>query len=55
MIGRTPGFFLANVVGDFLGTGRIMAAIGLTVVLSVLAALGYLNRDRIVRLLRSGP
>jgi uncharacterized membrane protein YdjX (TVP38/TMEM64 family) len=55
VIGRTPAFFLANVVGELIGTGRVAAAIGLTVVLSILAVLGYLNRDRIVRLLRSEP
>jgi uncharacterized membrane protein YdjX (TVP38/TMEM64 family) len=55
VIGRTPAFFLANVVGDFLGTGRVTAAIALSVILSILAVLGYLNRDRIVRLFSSEP
>jgi hypothetical protein len=52
LIGRAPAFFLANVVGDLLDTGRVATAIGLTVVLSILAVLGYLNRDRLLRLFR---
>jgi uncharacterized membrane protein YdjX (TVP38/TMEM64 family) len=55
VVGRTPAFFLANVVGDFLGTDRTAEAIGLAAVVLVLSALGYLNRDRIVRLLRGEP
>lgn len=55
VIGRTPGFFLANLVGDLLGTDRGTAAVALTVGLSIVAVLGYLNRDRIVRLFGSEP
>jgi len=50
VVGRAPAFFLVNVVGAMLGTGRFEAAIAITVVLSGLTLLGYLYRDRLVRL-----
>lgn len=50
VVGRTPGFFLANVVGGFLVADRFTAAVVLAVVLVAGSALGYLNRDRLVRL-----
>ncbi|MGQ4556316.1 VTT domain-containing protein [Halobellus sp. GM3] len=49
-VGRAPAFFLANVVGDFLGTEQVAAAVGLAAGVLLLSAIGYLNRDRIVRL-----
>jgi uncharacterized membrane protein YdjX (TVP38/TMEM64 family) len=52
LVGRAPGFFLANVVGDLLGTRQLPAAIGLSIALLVLSALGYLNRDRLVSFVR---
>jgi len=53
IVGRTPAFFLANVLGGLLATGDIEIAIGLFVVITGLSIMGYLNRDRIVRLLDS--
>jgi uncharacterized membrane protein YdjX (TVP38/TMEM64 family) len=53
-VGRTPAFFLANVVGGFLGAGRIDAALALAGVLVALSAIGYLHRDRLVGLLGGG-
>jgi uncharacterized membrane protein YdjX (TVP38/TMEM64 family) len=50
IVGRTPAFFLANVVGDFLGGDQFVAAAVLTAVILALSALGYANRDRIVGL-----
>ena len=55
VVGRTPAFFLANVVGDLLGTDRIAEAVALAAVVLVLSVLGYLYRDRIVRLLGGEP
>lgn len=50
VVGRLPGFLLANVVGDLLGTGRAgMAVVVATLVLAV-SVLGYLNRDRLLGL-----
>jgi uncharacterized membrane protein YdjX (TVP38/TMEM64 family) len=49
-VGRAPAFFLANVVGDFLGTGRFAAAIVLALAVLALSGIGYLNRERLVRL-----
>ena len=49
-LGRAPAFFLANVVGDFLGTGRFAAAIVLALAVLALSGIGYLNRERLVRL-----
>ena len=55
IVGRTPAFFLANLVGDLLGTDRIPAAVGLAAVVLVVSVLGYLNRDRLLRRLRREP
>jgi uncharacterized membrane protein YdjX (TVP38/TMEM64 family) len=49
LVGRAPGFFLANVFGDFLGTDQFGPAIALAVGLLVVSLLGYLYRDRIIR------
>lgn len=50
VVGRLPGFLLANVVGDLLGTGRVgMAVVVATLVLAV-SVVGYLNRDRLLGL-----
>lgn len=48
IVGRLPAFFLVNVVGDFLGTGRPIHAVVLTVVLVCISAWVYLQRDRLV-------
>ena len=53
IVGRTPAFFLANVLGGLLATGDIELAIGLFVLITALSVLGYLNRDRIVEFLDS--
>jgi uncharacterized membrane protein YdjX (TVP38/TMEM64 family) len=55
VVGRTPAFFLVNVVGDLLGTDRFVAAIALAVALAVVSVLGYRNRERFVRLFRDDP
>lgn len=50
VVGRLPGFLLANVVGDLLGTGQGgLAAVVATLVLAA-SVLGYLNRDRLLGL-----
>jgi uncharacterized membrane protein YdjX (TVP38/TMEM64 family) len=49
IVGRTPAFFLVNVVGDLLGTDRLAAALALAVVLAVISVLGYLYRDLLIR------
>lgn len=51
VVGRAPAFFLVNVVGDFLGAGRFVAAIVLTALLLAISAVGYLSHDRLIRLL----
>ena len=51
VVGRAPAFFLVNVVGGLLGEGQFVAAAALTLVIVVISALGYLNRDRLIRLL----
>lgn len=48
VVGRTPGFLLANVFGDLLGTDRFGSAAAVAVAVLVASALGYLYRDRIV-------
>jgi len=50
IVGRAPAFFLVNVVGDLLGTDRVGPAVALAAGLVAVSALGYLYRDRIVRL-----
>ncbi|MEF8812492.1 MAG: TVP38/TMEM64 family protein [Halovenus sp.] len=51
VVGRAPAFFLVNVIGEFLGTGQFVAAIVLTALLLAISAVGYLNHDRLLRLL----
>lgn len=48
VIGRTPAFFLFNVVGDLIGTNRYAAAVGLTVILVVISVIGYRTRGRLI-------
>jgi len=50
IVGRAPAFFLVNVVGDLLGTGRFAAALALAGVLVLGSLLGYLYRDLLIRL-----
>jgi uncharacterized membrane protein YdjX (TVP38/TMEM64 family) len=52
VIGRTPAFFLVNVVGDLLGTDQFPAAVVLAVILVVFSAVGYRYRDLLIRLFR---
>lgn len=47
ILGRTPAFFLVNVIGEFLATGRFSAAAAFTVVLTLLSVTGYLYRERL--------
>lgn len=51
IVGRTPAFFLANVLGDLVATGELGRAVGLFALITVGSILCYLNRDRLVRLL----
>jgi uncharacterized membrane protein YdjX (TVP38/TMEM64 family) len=53
VIGRTPAFFLVNVVGDLLGTDRFLTASVLAVVLVAISVVGYRYRDRLIRLFRT--
>jgi uncharacterized membrane protein YdjX (TVP38/TMEM64 family) len=52
VIGRTPAFFLVNVVGDLLGTDRFWAALVLAVVLVAISVVGYRYRDLFIRYFR---
>jgi len=52
VVGRTPAFFLVNVIGDLLGTERFLTAVVLVVVLSVISVVGYRNRDRFIQYFR---
>jgi uncharacterized membrane protein YdjX (TVP38/TMEM64 family) len=49
VVGRAPGFFLVNVLGGFIETGRFDVALILGVVLLVLSAAGYLSRNVFLR------
>lgn len=49
VIGRTPAFFLVNVVGDLLGTDRFPTAIVLAALLVAISVVGYRNRDRLIQ------
>jgi uncharacterized membrane protein YdjX (TVP38/TMEM64 family) len=51
IVGRTPAFFLANVLGGLLATGDVEIAFGLFVLITGLSVFGYLYRDRIVGVL----
>ncbi|MFB6080280.1 MAG: TVP38/TMEM64 family protein [Haloferacaceae archaeon] len=55
VVGRAPAFVLATLVGDLLGTDRILGAAVVAAVLAVAAVVGYLNRDRLVRLFGGDP
>ncbi|MBX0297348.1 TVP38/TMEM64 family protein [Haloarcula nitratireducens] len=55
VVGRTPAFFLVNVVGGLLGTDRFAAALALAIVLAVISVLGYLYRDLLVRFFGGNP
>ncbi|MFB6093806.1 MAG: TVP38/TMEM64 family protein [Halanaeroarchaeum sp.] len=50
VVGRFPGFFLANVLGYLVATDERWAAVGLVVVLALAGAIGYLERDRVLGL-----
>jgi len=52
VIGRTPAFFLVNVIGDLLGTERFWPAVVLALILSVVSVIGYRNRDRLIECFR---
>lgn len=47
VVGRFPGFALANLAGDWLAQRRLLAMATVLVVLVVLSIAGYLARDRI--------
>lgn len=51
VVGRAPGFFLVNVVGDLAFTGNVAGALLLAAVLVALSAVGYLERERILGLI----
>lgn len=50
VVGRTPAFFLTNVVGDLLGTDRVGAALGLAGAVVVVSVLAYRSRERLLEL-----
>ncbi|MDS0223367.1 TVP38/TMEM64 family protein [Haloarcula sp. S1AR25-5A] len=47
VVGRAPGFFLVNVIGEYVEAGRFDAAILLAVGLAVVTAIGYRYRERL--------
>ena len=47
VVGRLPGFLLANAVGDLAGTGQVGTAAVLAALVLAASVLGYLNRDRL--------
>lgn len=53
IVGRLPAFFLVNVVGDYLGTGRVLEAVVLTVVLALISGFVYRHRDRLIEYFES--
>lgn len=55
VVGRTPGFFLINVVGEFVEAGRLDAAVLVAALVTVVSAVCYLQRDRIVRFVGGDP
>jgi uncharacterized membrane protein YdjX (TVP38/TMEM64 family) len=55
VVGRTPAFFLVNVVGGLLGTDRFAAALALAVILAVISVLGYLYQDLLIRFFGGDP
>ncbi|QIB75564.1 TVP38/TMEM64 family protein [Halogeometricum borinquense] len=55
IIGRTPAFFLTNVVGGLLGANQVAPALGLAALIIATSVLGFLNRDRLVRLFGGEP
>lgn len=53
VVGRTPGFFLSNLVGEFVGTDRFDLALVLAAALVAVSLLVYLNRGRFLRYIRT--
>jgi uncharacterized membrane protein YdjX (TVP38/TMEM64 family) len=49
IVGRSPAFFPANVLGGLVASGDTDVAVVLFVLTAGLSALGYLNRSRIAR------
>ena len=47
VVGRFPGFALANLAGDWFAQRRLLAMAGLIGLLLLLSIIGYLARDRI--------
>jgi len=50
IVGRAPGFFLVNVVGDLVGTGRFEAAALLALVITAVSAFAFYYRERLLGL-----
>ncbi|MHB9285914.1 TVP38/TMEM64 family protein [Halobacteriales archaeon Cl-PHB] len=48
VVGRTPSFFVANLFGDFVGTGQVVAATALLALAGGITAVGYLYRARLL-------
>ncbi|AGN00026.1 hypothetical protein L593_00355 [Salinarchaeum sp. Harcht-Bsk1] len=48
LVGRTPAFFVVNVLGDQLGAGEIGIATGLAIAMLVVSGLGYIYRGRVL-------
>jgi len=53
IVGRAPAFFIVNVVGDLLGTGRLSLAGVLASLFAVVSLVAYRYRDAVMKRLRS--
>jgi uncharacterized membrane protein YdjX (TVP38/TMEM64 family) len=54
VVGRAPAFFVVNVVGDLLGTGRLSLAGVIAGLFAVVSLVAYRYRDAVMARLRSG-
>jgi uncharacterized membrane protein YdjX (TVP38/TMEM64 family) len=54
LIGRLPGYLLANAAGDSLAATRYVEAGVILAVLGIAAGIGYLYRERVLTALESG-
>jgi len=53
VVGRAPGFFLVNVVGELVGAGRFTAAVLLTLAITAVSATAFRYRERILAVFES--
>lgn len=54
VVGRTPAFFLVNVIGGLVGTGALVEATLLTLALLFVSALAFLFREELTRRVLGG-